>query len=135
MPKFSEKSIKQLQTCDIDLQILFKEVIKYFDCSVVEGYRNEKDQNKAFEEGKSQLPFPKGNHNTFPSKAVDVYPYPIDFEDSKRFYYFAGFVKGMAALLKAQGKIRNSIKWGGNWSDDTHVKYNNFNDLVHFEIY
>lgn len=135
MPKFSQESLNQLQTCDIDLQIVFKEVIKYFDCKVLEGHRGEAAQNKAYREGKSQLPYPKGNHNAFPSKAVDVYPCPIDMKDLRRFDYFAGFVMAIADMLKDQGKIRHNIKWGGDWNDDTQVKDNNFNDLVHFEVY
>ena len=45
MPRFGRTSLKRLNTCDEDLQALFKEVVKYFDCSVIEGHRNEARQN------------------------------------------------------------------------------------------
>lgn len=134
MSKFSQKSLEQLATCHPDLQTLFNVVIKYFDCTVTEGFRDATAQNKAFAEGKSKLKWPNGNHNKSPSTAVDVYPCPIDFNDTRRFYYFAGFVLGIAKQLKAEGKISHSIRWGGDWDSDTEVKDNTFNDLVHFEL-
>ena len=128
MPRFGRRSKKNLKTCDEDLVFLFGEVVKYFDCSVIEGHRGKKLQNMYFKEGKSKLKFPDGNHNKKPSKAVDVVPYPIDFKDRERMTYFAGFVKGMAAALGIP------IRWGGDWNSDTQVKDNNFDDLPHFEL-
>jgi len=128
MPHFGRTSKKRLKTCDEDLIFLFKEVVKYFDCSVLEGHRGKRLQNKYFKEGKSKLKFPDGNHNKKPSKAVDVAPYPIDWDDRERMTYFAGFVKGMASVLGIP------IRWGGDWNSDTQVKDNNFDDLPHFEL-
>ena len=96
MPRFGKTSKKRLATCDDGLQNLFYEVVRHFDCSVIIGHRGERDQNKAFDEGKSKVRYPKGKHNSNPSTAVDVAPYPIDWEDRERFIYFAGFVKGVA---------------------------------------
>ena len=128
MPKFGRRSKKRLKTCDEDLIFLFEEVVKYFDCSVIEGHRGKRLQNKYFKQGKSKLKFPDGNHNKKPSKAVDVVPYPIDWKDRERMTYFAGVVKGMAAVLGIP------IRWGGDWNSDTQVKDNNFDDLPHFEL-
>ena len=128
MPKFGKKSRKRLNTCDEDLIHLFEAVVKYFDCSVLEGHRGEEKQNKYFNEGKSKLKYPKGNHNKKPSNAVDVVPYPIDWEDRERMTYFAGFVKGMAASMGIP------IRWGGDWNSNNDLKDNNFDDLPHFEI-
>ena len=128
MPKFGKTSKKRLNTCDGDLIFLFESVVKYFDCSVLEGHRGKKLQNKYFKEGKSKLKFPDGNHNKKPSKAVDVVPYPINFSDRERMTYFAGFVKGMASVLGIP------IRWGGDWNNNTEVKDNNFDDLPHFEL-
>jgi peptidoglycan L-alanyl-D-glutamate endopeptidase CwlK len=128
MPHFGRTSKKRLKTCDEDLIYLFEEVVKYFDCSVLEGHRGKRLQNKYFKEGKSKLKFPDGNHNKKPSKAVDVVPYPIDWDDRERMTYFAGFVKGMASALGIP------IRWGGDWNSDTQVKDNNFDDLPHFEL-
>jgi peptidoglycan L-alanyl-D-glutamate endopeptidase CwlK len=135
MPNFSNSSLSKLSTCHPDLQVLFKEVIKYFDCTVTCGHRTQEEQHKAFIEGKSQLDWPNGNHNALPSNAVDVMPYPIDWNDRERLTLFAGRVLGIADMLLAAGEIHHKIRWGGDWNQDTHVKDNKFDDLVHFEIY
>jgi len=128
MPKFSQSSLDKLATCDRRLQQVFNEAIKHFDCTVTEGHRGEEAQNRAFAEGKSKLKFPFGNHNSMPSKAVDVYPYPIDMNDTKRFYYFAGFVMGIATSMGIK------LRFGGDWDGDTQINDQKFNDLVHWEI-
>jgi len=128
MPKFSKKSLSKLETCDKRLQDLFLKVVKKFDCTILEGHRSKDRQNKLFDEGKSKLKYPKGKHNSLPSKAVDVAPYPIDWNDRERFTYFAGYVIGIAYQMGLK------IRWGGDWDMDTQVKDNNFDDLPHFEI-
>ena len=128
MPKFGKRSMSKLETCHEDLQQVFYQVIKHFDCSILEGYRGEELQNKYFDEGKSKVKFPKGRHNANPSKAVDVVPWPVDWDDTDRMYYFAGFVKGIASMLDIP------IRWGGDWNDNTEVKDTGFKDLPHFEL-
>lgn len=128
MPRFGRSSKKQLKTCNKSLQELFNEVIKHFDCTIIEGYRNESDQNSAVANGFSKAMYPNGRHNKLPSDAVDVAPYPIDWDDTERFIYFAGFVKGIASQMDI------NIIWGGDWNNNTQLKDNNFQDLVHFEL-
>ena len=128
MPRFSKKSLSKLETCDKRLQDLFLRVVQKFDCTIIEGHRSKDRQNKLFKEGKSKLKYPKGKHNAIPSKAVDVAPYPIDWNDRERFTYFAGYVVGIAYQMGLK------IRWGGDWDMDTQVKDNNFDDLPHFEI-
>ena len=128
MPRFSKKSLSKLETCDKRIQDLFLRVVKKFDCTIIEGHRSKDRQNKLFNEGKSKLKYPKGKHNAIPSKAVDVAPYPIDWNDRERFTYFAGYVLGIAYEMGLK------IRWGGDWDMDTQVKDNNFDDLPHFEI-
>ena len=128
MPKFGRASRKRLKTCDEDLVFLFEEVVKYFDCTVLEGHRGKRLQNKYFKEGKSKLQYPDGNHNKIPSFAIDVVPYPIDWDDRERMTYFAGFVKGIATMLGIP------IRWGGDWNSNNDLKDNNFDDLPHFEL-
>jgi len=135
MPKFSQASFSKLSTCHPDLQALFYEVIKYFDCTILEGYRNQEDQEKAFESGNTKLHWPHGKHNKQPSMAVDVIAYPVDWADEKKGYWFGGYVLGIAQKLKDEGKITHSVRWGGAW--DGIAKFNTpdmLNDLVHFEL-
>jgi len=128
VPSFSRRSKKRLETCDERLQNIFVKVVKEFDCTILEGFRGEVKQNKAYQEGHSKLKFPFGNHNKIPSIAVDVIPYPIDWKDRERMTYFAGYVQGIAKGMGVK------LRWGGDWDMDWKVKDNRFDDLVHFEI-
>ena len=128
MPKFGKTSKKRLETCEEELQSLFNEVVKYFDCSVLVGYRGRNEQDTAYESGHSKVKWPDGKHNSRPSFAADVAPYPIDWEDRERFIYFGGFVKGCAYRMDIP------LRWGGDWDNDTQLSDNKFDDLVHFEL-
>ena len=128
MPTFSSRSNAILSTCHPELQILFKEVVKEYDCSVLCGFRGEADQDKAFDEGKSKAKYPWSKHNKLPSIAVDVVPYPIDWEDMRRFYHFIGYVMSIANRLGL--KVRS----GGDWDGDFNFKDQNFHDLPHWEL-
>ncbi|MCF1193189.1 hypothetical protein LRR18_16490 [Mangrovimonas sp. AS39] len=134
MPRFSQASFSKLTTCHPDLQVLMYEVIKYFDCTIIEGYRNEADQERAFADGKTKLHWPHGKHNRLPSMAIDVAPYPIDWHNTKRMYWFAGYVMGIAQKLKDDGKMTHSVRFGGDWDRDKDINDQTFNDLVHFEL-
>lgn len=134
MPKFCQSSFSKLSTCHADLQALFYEVIKYFDCTIIEGYRNKEDQERAFKAGNTKLHWPDGKHNSQPSMAVDVAPYPIDWKNSSRFYWFAGYVMGIAQKLKDEGKMTHAVRFGGDWDGDKNIYDENFKDLVHFEL-
>ena len=142
MPNFGTKSRERLDTCHPDLQTLFNAVITVVDCSVTCGYRNKEDQEKAFNSGNSKVHYPHGKHNSNPSTAVDVYPYPIDFNDLSRFYYLAGWVLAKAEILRNVGEITHKIRWGGNWKGLNNGKidfsYNMrsdvLNDMPHYEI-
>lgn len=134
MPNFGAGSLQKLQTCHPDLQFLFYEVVKHFDCKVLEGYRNEEKQEEAFKKGNSKLHYPMGKHNSIPSNAIDVSPYPVEWNNLSKFYWFAGYVLGTAEQLFAQGKIKHKIRYGGDWNSDKNITDNKFNDLVHFEL-
>lgn len=135
MCMFSKRSLENLSECHPDLQIIFKEVIKYVDCSILCGYRGEKEQNEAFRKGKSKLKYPLSKHNTDQySMAVDVVPYPVDWTNLQRFYYLSGFVKGMATALYERGEIAHVVRWGGDWDGDNDFKDQRFHDFPHFEL-
>lgn len=137
MPAFGKTSTQRLATCHPSLQKVFNEVIKTFDCSIICGHRDEKTQNEYYEKSTeensskvliSKLKYPNSKHNANPSLAVDVAPYPIDWDDTKRFYLFAGYV------LATANQLGIKLRWGGDWDSDNQVNDQSFNDLVHFEI-
>lgn len=124
MPKFGRTSLYNLSTCHPELQLLFNEVIKTFDCKILCGHRDEAAQNDAYLNKKSNAKWGQSKHNTFPSLAVDVIPYPVDWNNIPRFYEFAAFVLNTAMKMGIQ------IKWGGFFI----IKGKKFFDGPHFEL-
>jgi peptidoglycan L-alanyl-D-glutamate endopeptidase CwlK len=134
MPEFSRVSLARLDTCHPDLQLIFAEVVRLFDCSILEGHRSEDRQTMLFQKGASQVEWPNSKHNSPISMAADVSPYPIVWEDADRFYFFAGYVTATAMRLKEQGKITHQLRYGGDWDSDRHMDDQTFDDLCHFEL-
>ena len=136
MYKFSKRSIQNLNTCHKDLRTLFNEVIKYYDCTIVCGHRNKEDQDKAYAEEKSQVRWPDSKHNKYPSMAVDVAPYELNGIDwgKTQTSYFAGFVKGVHAILYDQGIITHRLRMGIDWDSDNDINDTKFWDPCHFEL-
>tara|TARA_R110002012_G_C11432256_1_gene589567 strand:- start:84 stop:479 length:396 start_codon:yes stop_codon:yes gene_type:complete len=128
MPRFGKRSKERLATCEKDLQLVFNEVIKHVDCSILEGHRSKDRQNSLYEDGKTKVRYPNGRHNSSPSRAVDVTPYPVDWKDRERQTLFAGFVLGVANQMGIK------LRWGGDWDQDFEVQDNKFDDFPHFEL-
>ena len=126
MPRFSNRSLTQLDSCEPDLRRLFFEVINHWDCTVIEGQRTEEQQEENVRRRVSQTMYSK--HLFDPSQAVDVAPYPIDWNDLERFRAFGGFVLGVASQMGIP------IRWGGDWDGDRKFKDQSFIDLPHFEL-
>lgn len=126
MFEFSGVSKAKLRSCHPLLQELFNVVIQFFDCTIIEGHRSQARQDVLYAEGKTQVR--RSKHNAEPSLAVDVAPYPIDWNDKERFYMFGGYVLGVADMLGI------GIRWGGDWDDDNDIRDQRFIDLVHFEL-
>lgn len=132
MYKYSKKSKQKLAECHGDLQVIFSYVLKEYDNTIIDGHRSPERQLELFKSGKSKVKV--GKHNSKPSMAVDVAPYPIDWDDLARFYHFGGYVKAVADVLYKIGKISHKLRWGGDWDRDNNFKDQSFNDLVHFEL-
>ena len=130
MSKFGKRSRERLRGVDTKLVNVLNEVVKYFDITIIEGLRSQERQNELVAQGKSKTKFVK--HVL--GKAVDMAPYPIDWESRDDFHYLGGFVLGVAA------KMGVDIRWGGDWNASSKfqgkrtTKDNSFDDLVHFEL-
>lgn len=145
MPKFSNKSKMMLEECHPDLQKVLNEAIKYIDFTIVEGARTEEQQLKYYATGKSKtmnskhLPEYVKEYKKEYSHAIDIVPYfsnpkqHIDWADREEFCVLAGFILGIAKMLKAKGEIKSEIRWGGKWSKE-RINENSFVDMPHFEI-
>lgn len=130
MPRLGKRSRDRLKGVDPRLVLVLEKVVKYFDITVIEGLRSQERQNELVKQGKSKTKF--GKHVR--GKAVDIAPYPIDWNARDDFHYLGGFVLGVAASMGVD------LRWGGDWSSSSlkqeqrTTKDNGFDDLVHFEI-
>lgn len=126
MPKFSKTSAAKLATCHPDLQKLFNEIIKTRDCTIICGARTLEEQQKAFKAGFSKIDGigKKSKHQISKeqplSLAVDVLPFPLNWDDRKGHDNFALAVKATAEHLKI------NVRWGGNFKI--------FRDAPHWEL-
>ena len=132
MYKFGNRSLKNLETCDPALQAVVNRVMEWqvMDFSVTEGHRSIERQQKLFKQGRSKLDGinKKGKHNYMPSRAVDLAPYPIDYQDLDRFKILAGL---MFAAAAEEGVV---IRWGGDWDMDWNMAEGDSWDKPHFEL-
>lgn len=119
MNKFSSHSKSQLATCDPRLKEIMTRAIAEYDFSILCGFRNETDQNYAFDNGFSKLKWPRSQHNFYPSHAVDVAPYPINWQDTIKFLELSKVIERIA------GELMIPIVWGGYWK---------FLDMAHWEL-
>jgi len=140
MPKFGNKSKERLDTTHNDLKVICNEVIKTFDFSILEGTRSLEQQQKYFNTGRSKLDGinKKSKHQSFPSLAIDIAPYPIDFKNNSkaraRFYLLAGYMFQASETLFEAGITTHKLRWGGDWNSDKDFHDQSFDDLPHFEL-
>lgn len=137
---FSPLSTVRLETCDPKLRRLFLEVLRQgVDCTILCGHRGKDEQDEAVRTGKSKTPWPTSKHNSLPSRAVDVAPYPVEWPSPSmgievyaralgRWYLFAGYVRATADRLGIR------VRYGADWDGDFEVKDQNFHYLPHWEL-
>ncbi len=136
----SPGDLKKLDDVDLRLQSLCRRVsAQGVPFIVVTGHRNEADQNKAFDEKKSQKRWPDGNHNALPSRAVDVAPMyidtttKVDWDDICAVCRLAGYFEATAAGMGI--KVRLGMDWDGNWrTSGKGDPKERFFDAYHIEV-
>ena len=121
--KWGRLSTERLVTCDKKLQDIADMMLERspFDLTITAGYRTEDEQNQAYKNGKSRAKFGESKHNTFPSKAIDICPYPIDW-DSKDSRWQEMALNAMWCA----GRLGIEITWGGS--------FKSIKDMPHFEL-
>jgi len=106
-------------------------VLQIKDHSVIKGHRGEEEQHQAFVDGNSELDWPDGNHNAYPSKAQDVQAYPFPEKESEQReeqLYLLGLYKGVAYMRGIP------LRTGADWDRDGEILDNGFDDFFHIEI-
>ncbi len=124
MPHFGKKSKERLKGVDNKLIKVLNELIKIMDVTIIEGVRSSERQEKLLKQGATKVKYSKHMEG----KAVDLAPYPIDWDDLERFYYMGGMIRGIGKELGI------NVRWGGDWDSDGNIRDQSFNDLVHVEI-
>ena len=124
MFRFGKKSKERLKGVDARLVSVLNELIKIMDVTIIEGVRSSERQEELLKQGLSKVKYSKHMEG----KAVDLAPYPIDWDDLERFYYMGGMIRGIGKELGI------NVRWGGDWDSDGETKDNGFDDLVHVEL-
>lgn len=128
MPQFSKRSLARLASCDARLQMVCNAAIERTDFTVLCGYRSEAEQADAFERGMSKLRYPQSKHNKWPSRAVDLAPWPIDWNDIPRFVALADI------MLEEAKRLGVNLRWGGDWNRNGDWRDEKFRDMPHYQL-
>jgi peptidoglycan LD-endopeptidase CwlK len=138
MPVFGDASKARLDTCHRDLVVVMNHaIVKGPDFTILCGHRSVQEQARLFAQGRTE-PGPKvtnadgvndlSPHNYPISHAVDIAPYPIDWNNTSRFMILGGYVLGIAQGLGID------LRWGGDFNRNYDNSDEIFSDLPHFEL-
>jgi len=128
MPKFSKQSTAKLKTCHPLLAVIALEAIEEMDFVVLCGHRTPAEQQELYKQGRATKGRivthvdgikKKSKHNYLPSLAMDLAPYPIDWNDLERFKKLADIIMRIAK------ENATPLEWGGAWK---------MKDYPHFQL-
>lgn len=128
MREFSQAEETKLASCDPLLQELVRSVNEVFPLVVVYGHRDELEQEKAVKNGFSKVHFPDSKHNSLPSEAVDLAPWPLNWNDKEK------FIEMYRIVMETADKLGIKIRAGADFNEDGDLKNDRFVDLPHFEL-
>jgi len=138
MPKFATTSMSRLSSCSRDIQTIMLEVVKYRDITIVEGSRTAERQHEHWQKGRKLIRTSndpknassweiankkkvvtykdgyskKSKHQSYPSVAIDVCPYPEMWSDENALNELRGIIKYVQDRLYEEGKIEKKIANG-----------------------
>ena len=120
MPFLSAASQRRLDGAHPLLRQLFTAVAADVPIAILDSQRGRAAQEQAFALGHSRAHFGQSAHNWQPALALDVVPFPIDWNDLSRF-------RALGALVKAKAiAFGIPIVWGGDWPT--------LQDMPHYEL-
>lgn len=154
MYKLSERSLNRLNTVKPSLRLVVLRAIQLskVDFMVLEGARTLRRQHQLYGQGRTaaelqkvgvdpKLAKPteqkvtwtlKSNHFADPKdglgRAVDLVPWPIDWNDLKKFDAIA------KAMFAAADELGVKIRWGADWDQDGNPRERGETDSPHFEL-
>lgn len=137
--RLSERSLGRLEGVHPDMVAVVKRAIEITkqDFLVLEGVRTPARQQELYAQGRTK-PGRKVtwtlNSNHFVNRrtgfghAVDICPYPVDWNDTSKFDAMA------IAMFKAAKELGVNIRWGANWDQDENIRERGEYDSPHFEL-
>lgn len=116
--KLGTRSLQSLSGVHPDMVAVVKRAIEIteVDFTVIEGIRHINRQRELLKAGKSTTM----NSRHITGHAVDMVPWPVDWEDLERFEVMS------EAMKEAAEELDIPIVWGGDWKS--------FYDAPHFEL-
>ena len=116
--KLGTRSLQNLSGVHPDLVAVVKRAIQITeqDFTVIEGIRNIDRQRKLLKAGKSTTL----NSRHLTGHAVDMVPWPVDWNDLERFEVMS------EAMKQAAEELDVDLEWGGDWSS--------FPDGPHYQL-
>lgn len=129
--KLGKTSVERLEQVHPDLQKVMIKAFESlpFDVTITEGMRTLEKQKEYVAKGTSWTM--KSKHLKQPdgySHAIDVVPYPVDWNDLKRFDKMAEIV------LKAAKDLDVDVVWGGTWTRNANDTKSKKYDGPHFQL-
>lgn len=136
--KLSNTSLTRLRGVDPRLVRVVQRAIELTDQDfmVLCGVRTREEQNELYAQGRTKpgpivtwtlqsrhLPAADGY-----GKAVDLVPYPLDWNDLSKFDAI------MRAMFKAADELNVAIRWGADWDRDGVAREAGESDSPHFEL-
>ena len=116
--KLSIRSLQNLSGVHPDLVAVVKRAIQIteVDFTVIEGVRSRERQKQLVAKGASKTL----NSRHITGHAVDMVPWPVDWDDLERFEIMAD------AMKQAADELGIDVEWGGDWRT--------FYDGPHFQL-
>jgi peptidoglycan L-alanyl-D-glutamate endopeptidase CwlK len=139
MPAFGATSLKKLEGVDPRMVEVCKRAIQIStqDFLVLEGVRTPQRQAALYAQGRTlpgkQVTWTlKSNHFVNPKtgfgEAVDLCPYPVDWETPAKFDAIS------RAMFAAAAELGTPIRWGADWDRDGNPRERGESDSPHFEL-
>ena len=121
MAKFGKRSMENLKGVHPKIVDVLLEAIQHYDFTVLEGLRSSQKQAEYYALGTSKTLNSKHlRQSDGYSHAVDIAPWPIDWDNTEEFFYLAGLIEGIALNKGVK------LQWGGRWRS--------LKDCPHFEL-
>ena len=131
--KLGKTSLARLQGVDETLVNVVKRAIEIseVDFTVMEGVRTLERQRELYAQGRTAPGkivtwTMKSKH--IEGKAVDLVPYPLDWNDIDKFN------KIKDAMFQAAKELDVNLRWGADWDGDGNYREKGEYDSPHFEI-